>query len=209
MRKPASSLANDLHKRLLHLESTRSKIESLFANKTFGRRDAERVYEGLFLSSYVAFEGFINKLFVSLLVKDKGVRSRRSGIVPRVSIGSYKILNELLLGARERKYIDWLPYENTIKMASLYFRGGRPFSELNGEQIIFLQQCRIIRNAIAHKSSFSLKQFEKKILSNQSIPAQEKTPSGYLRGIYRANPNQTRYENLANQIIFISRFLAF
>jgi len=162
-------------------------------------------YEGLFLGAHVAFEGFIEDLFVGLLVN--GLKSQRSDIVPRIRIPTHQIARELLTGPRKR-YVDWLPFERTIDLANLYFRGGRPFTDLSVAQKDHLERCNIIRNAIAHKSRHSLKLFEGKIISNMPLPPKERSPSGYLRGIFRISPLQTRFQIYISQTLIIARDLA-
>jgi len=50
-----------------------------------------RMYEALFLSGHVALEGFLEELFLGLLVNGRGVESSRGDIVARVEIRSYSV----------------------------------------------------------------------------------------------------------------------
>jgi hypothetical protein len=68
------------------------------------RRAAEQMYESLFLSSFTAFEVFIDELFLTLLVKPS---PNATGAVPRVTVRSFSVARELIMGAG-RKYVDWL-----------------------------------------------------------------------------------------------------
>lgn len=208
MPKTSSTIADILSQRFNSLERTRSKVERLHLSSKINRHDIELVYEGLFLSTQVAFESFIEDLFVGLLIKKRGLKSSRADIIPRISLNSHNIAYDLLIGIKPKKYIEWLPYEHTLDFAEIYFRGGRPFSELDEQQKNHIQKCCTIRNAIAHKSDFSLSQFKKKIIGNLNIPPHEKIPSGYLRGMFRVAPTQTRYENLISELLMIARFLA-
>lgn len=52
----------------------------------------------------------------------------------------------------------------------------------------------LIRNLIAHRSKYSEERFIKHVVGNVTIPNNEKNAAGYLRGLFRVNPNQTRYE---------------
>jgi hypothetical protein len=130
------------------LDKTRQKITQLYNNKQISKTDLEHTYEGLFLNAHVAFEGFIEDLFIGLLVTGQGLQSSRQDIVPRITVRTHKIAREMILGSG-RQYIDWFPYKRTSELAEIYFRGGRPFSELNPSQKDYLSRCHIIRNAIA------------------------------------------------------------
>ena len=207
MLRPSSSLADALARRLRALESVRAKIEELVSSRVLSEKAAEHVYEGLFLNAHVPFEGFLEDLFIGLLVDGQGVLSSRSDIKPRVAIRLHRIARQLLSGP-QRRYVAWFPYERTIEMASLYFQGGRPFTELSEAQRQQLRKSHIIRNAIAHRSRFSMHQFEKQVIGNTPLPPRERTPAGFLRGQFRITPKQTRYENLVSQLLLIARDLA-
>ena len=211
MPKPSTLLAQNLSDKYKSLETTRAKIESLVARNMLNQRDADRAYEGLFLSVNIAFENFIEDLFFGLLVTGFGVESSRSDVTPRIIVKTYKIAREVVYGER-RKYIDWFPYQNTIKLANVFFRGGRPFSDLLETQFQTqyqtLLKSHIIRNALAHQSIHSLDKFESQVIGGQNIPNRERRPASYLRGFFRINPIQTRYENYVAQLAGIARIIA-
>lgn len=207
MSKPSSSLAESLAKRFRAIENSRSQIEKLAAQDLLTRRSATQFYEGLFLSANVAFEGFLEDLFVGLLVGGQGVQSSRSDVIPRIVVRTHRIARELLVTTR-KQYIDWLPYDRTLELAEKYFRGGRPFSDLSDLEKQYVQKCHTIRNVVAHESRDSKRKFEKRVLGNTPLHPQERTPAGYLRGLYRATPAQTRYENFIVQLLLIARRLA-
>jgi hypothetical protein len=52
----------------------------LVASKHLNQKVAEHMYEGLFLNGHAAFEGFLEELFIGLLVDGQGVSSGRSDI---------------------------------------------------------------------------------------------------------------------------------
>lgn len=200
MQNPSSILADRLAKRFRKLESSRKKIELLAGNGYLSNTATSHVYDGLFLNAHVAFEGYLEDLFIGLLVDGKGLQSSRSDIVPRLVVRSFSVAREILIGPG-RRYIDWLPYDQTIKRAKLHFRGGRPFADLGTDDVDHLLRCNTIRNAIAHRSRFSLNKFEKIVIAGLPLPSHERSPSGYLRGLFRISPAQTRYE------IYIARLL--
>lgn len=203
MPRSSSTLSDNLSKRLRALELSRVKIESLINTSLLSQHVSLHMYEGLFLNAHVAFEGFIEELFIGLLVENQGLESSRSDIVPRVKFKSHRIARELLTGPG-RQYIDWLPYDRTLDRANMFFRGGRPFSELQTHQKDHLLKCHTIRNAIAHRSRFSLKKFEQHVLVNTPLPPRERSPAGYLRGFFRTAPVQTRFEVYVAQLLQIA-----
>lgn len=207
MSRDSSLLANEFASKLRSLEKTRSKIVVLKGQGLISRKAVSHFYEGLFLNAHVLFEAFLEDMFIGLLVNGNGVISNRSDIVPRVTIKSYTVARELVIGP-SRSYVDWLPYEKTIKLAKIYFRGGRPFSELSEPMTAHLKKCHLIRNAIAHKSQSSYKKFNDEVIGNTPLPPQERTPAGYLSGDFRRSPPQTRYENIVSELLTIARSLS-
>lgn len=208
MPKPSSDLAKTLTNRLRSLESTRLKIEDQVLAGNLNIRDALRAYEGLFLSVHVDFEQFIEELFIGLLVDGRGLISSRSDIVPRIKVNTHQIAREVILGSSRRRYIDWLPYQKTLDFASTYFRGGRPFSDLSENQLQLLTKCNLIRNALAHKSRYSINRFLTSVIGATPLPANERNPAGYLRGNFRLHPPQSRYEIFTSQLAVIAVVLA-
>lgn len=69
----SSQLADDLTNKFKALDRTRIKIVKFEIAGSMTKRDLERVYEGLFLSAHVAFEGFIEHLFIGLLISGKAL----------------------------------------------------------------------------------------------------------------------------------------
>ena len=171
------------------------------------RRDAEQVYDALFINTMTAFETFLEDLFLGLLVDGQGLSSEKSTFSRRVTIRSHKVAREIVIGPN-RKYVDWLPYDQTEGRAKLFFRGGRPFTVVSTTERNLLKRCSAIRNRIAHNSRHSNETFQKVVIGNLSILPRDRTPSRYLRSLFRLNPAQTRYENLAAEILRLARRLA-
>ncbi len=199
-----SSLADNLTKRYRTLNTTRLKIESLHQDERISKRDKAQFYEGLHLKTHVLFEAFIENLFFGLLL-DRSAINRPNSIIPRVNFKSHIIARDVIQGGRN--YTDWIPYDNTIKRANLFFRNGLPFSILDNRDKDDIKKSHIIRNAIAHESRHSLGLFTKHFVSN-STPASDRTPSGYLMGVLRISPLQTRYENIATKLLIVANKLS-
>jgi hypothetical protein len=203
----SSSLADKLGRRFRILESTRRRVETLARRGALSQQAALRMYESLYLSAHVSFESFLEDLFLGLLVSGKGVESGRKDVFPRVELRSYRIARDLITGPGKR-YVDWIPFDRTIDLAQLFFRGGRPFSDLSAIHKETLSKSHIIRNAIAHRSHHSIRQFERKVIGATPLPPGERTPAGYLRGTFRVAPVQTRFSSMLAQMVLCARDLA-
>lgn len=207
MPRDSSILADIFGNKLKSLEKTRSKIVALQSRGLISRYAVSHFYEGLFLNSHVLFEVFVEDLFIGLLLNEHGFKSRREDVVPRVEVNSFKIARELVIGP-SRTYVDWLPYDRTLKLAKIFFRGGRPFSDLTKPMAEHLQKCHLIRNVIAHKSRSSYRQFNDEVIGSLPLPPRERTPAGYLSSNFRISPAQTRYENFVISLLSIARYLS-
>ena len=124
--KPSRSLASSFIKRIDTLDSTRKKIELLYSKGTVNQKILEQTYAGLYLNAYTSFEGFVEDLFIGLLVTGKGLMQQNVHV--RVSISTHKIARELVFAGQQ--YLDWLPFEKTERRATTFFRSGRPFSNV-------------------------------------------------------------------------------
>lgn len=197
MAKHRRELAQELNAKLQSLEYTRVRIERLYAESHIAQRDKKHVYEGLFLKAYVQFESFIENLFFGLIVSNSAIHTP-STIVPLVKINSHAVARKLAMG--DKNYLDWLPYSNMKKHTEKLLRGGKPFSSLSSNQKQDLVTLSVIRNAIAHESDHSIEQFHAKVATSSTLKPSERRPSGFLMGIYRANPSETRYQLYASKM---------
>jgi hypothetical protein len=198
----ASTLASGYANRLVRLEHTRRRSEELFRARKIVARDIYHIYEALFLASVTSFEGFLEDLFIGLLVgRIKGSRAVAARIVCR----SDAVAREILLQGDD--YLDWLPYHHTRERAEAFFRAGFPFARLTTAQELVLKQISYTRNAVAHQSRHALEMFERKVLSSVPLLPNEKNPSGFLRSIVASAPTQSRYEQLAGELSSIAQQL--
>jgi len=200
--KPSASLSDAYVSRLRRFERARAKVERLFRSGHFTHYDTALFYEGIFLRTVTTFEGLMEDLFVGLLAGS--VRPGRN-VLPRVTFRSHAVARDVMLGGRA--YVDWLPYHHAEKRAEAFFRGGLPFSNLEGGDKRELERIILIRNAVAHQSRDARKKFERNVIGAAPMLAVERTPAGYLRSIFRAAPDQTRYEEIANTFAFLARKL--
>lgn len=181
------------------LDVTRRQIDALVASGSLPRKAEEQVYESLFLSCFTSLEIFVEDVFLALLLGQGN-----SKVKPRLAVGSMRVARELVIGPG-KKYVDWFPYERTTERAEIFFRGGRPFTDVLPPQKEILNKAQAIRNAIAHRSRHSQKAFEKIVIGKTNLAPRERRPAGYLRGT--AAPPQTRYELYATQLLAVAKTL--
>lgn len=166
-------------------EKTRVRVQSLFDEGKLIQRDLHTLYEGLFLKAVVGFESLLEDVFFDVL----GGKSTNPNWRPKVA-GLKKDLRKCVYG--DKRYLDWLPIDNTLNRADIFLRHGLPFTQLETEAKEKLRKVVTIRNAIAHQSDHSLDKFRKSVIAGTALPSVEKRPAGFLCG--RSTVTLTRYE---------------
>lgn len=124
-------------------------------------------------------------------------KTLRSGSGPRMKYSSDIVLRDHLL--QDRRYVDWLPYDQTEKRAKLFLRGGRPFTELSIDGRKAFRELSAIRNVLAHESNHAAARFEKVVLSSRVVPSYERKVERYLKGEH--STGVSRLENHMNECI--------
>jgi Cft2 family RNA processing exonuclease len=165
-------------------------MEALHADERIALRDLHTVYEALFLRAVTSFEGYLEELFISI-VKQRVRYKRSRGVSVLIQAASNEALLEILL--QGAKYMQWLPYEYTEKRARLYLKDGKPFCDLNDGDKSKIKTISTIRNAIAHKSEYAMREFNRTVIGNQALLRGEKRPAGYLRSQVSANTGHNRF----------------
>lgn len=188
---------------LSEILKTHRKAERLAFNKTLVRRDLDLLYAGLLLDAVTSFERFLEDLFVGLLTTRLVHPS--SQVNCRVTFRSNTVCREVINGGRS--YVDWLPYDHTRKRAKSFFTGGRPFCDLPKPIQGKLDRIVYIRNAIAHRSNHSLRQFDTKVTQGLTLLTHEQTPTGFLRTVYATHPQQTRFDEVLIDLSSVARKL--
>jgi len=187
--------------RLQGLERTRIKMEQLYSESRVAKRDIEHIYGALLLSAYSSFEVMLEDLFLRLLTSKKLPKSIES----KATFRSLQAARSIVFG--ERKYLDWIPYDRTLRRAESHFYGGRPFTQLDANERTRIKELCLVRNAIAHNKGYARRQFEREIVSNLVLAPRERTPNGFLRSLHSLAPNVTRYEQLIADLTAIARSL--
>jgi hypothetical protein len=171
------------------LEKTRKKVELLFSNGDLTRKETEQIYGTLFLNAFIKFEDFIEEIFLGLVTG----KIKSPKVKPKVKITNRRIAREIVFSGKG--YVDWFPYKDqTEKLAKVFFKNGLPFTILDSRDSPILKRLCYIRNALAHKSKYSLDLFEDKVLSSVPHIQREKYPAAFLRSYFRVSPAQTRFE---------------
>lgn len=192
--------------RVRRLEATRRRVDSLLVAGRVSRQAADQIYESIFLSAFTAFEGFLEDVFLALLVAPHRGRSHARA-TPRVTVRSLPVARQLVIGAG-RKYADWLPFDRTTERANLFFRGGRPFADVPAAERDVIKRAQLVRHLIAHRSRHSEERFLKEVIAGVPLPPRERRPGGYLRGLVTAVPAVTRHENYVATLSAVAKSLA-
>lgn len=198
----ASTLSDSYAARLRTFDRARRKLESLLVEGRVTRNEVSMFYEGIFLRTVTAFEGLMEDLFVGLLAG--GITPGRN-VHPRIIFKSHTVARDVMLGGRA--YVDWLPYNFTHTRAQAFFRGGVPFCNLEKPDKRLLERIVLVRNAVAHQSRSARGKFEDEVIGTAPVLPIERTPSGYLRTVFRTAPDQTRYEEMASTCAMLARKL--
>lgn len=206
MPRATEKLFGALSARIGGVDRTRRRVDQLVQLGHLSRRAGEQVYESLFLNCFTAFEVFIEEVFLTLLVSPASAATRGTGAVPRVAVRSLSIARELVVGPG-RKYVDWFPYDRTVERAKLFFRGGRPFTDVSPPQQELLNKAQLIRNLIAHRSRHSEERFQRQVIAGTALAPREHRPAAYLRGAVAAAPPVTRYEVYATALLAVAKQL--
>lgn len=199
--KSSSSLAQQFVKQINSLERTRKEIDSLYSKDLVKLSVVEHTYAALYLSVFTSFEGFLEDLFIGLLVDGKGYA--QTNVNARVLVKTHAIARELIFAEGNGNYVNWLPFNYTERRSRLFFTAGRPFTSLDDRYKGILQQSQDVRNVLAHRSSDSLERFTKRVVGNQKLNPREKKPLGYLRA-FHTSATPTKYEFHVNSLSLVA-----
>jgi hypothetical protein len=185
---PANRIANEVATRGRGLTLYVGRLEKLHTRRELSRVDLHRAYAGAYLFFYTYLERSLERLFLGIMMNRYDFH--QPGIRSLVSVRSDVVARSILSG--ERSYADWIPYDLTRKRAKAFLSGGLPFTSLGKPDQRVFARLSLIRNAIAHESTHALKQFRAEFTDGKSLPPEQRTPAGYLRGQHAVG--QTRLE---------------
>lgn len=146
-------------------ESRRIAIDAYeWASVTIGvrqplisRKRRDSMTELAFLRIFLAWENFLEQSFVLLLSGQKppkGHAPKRHSFPPSVKVAMDWVIPE------EQRYAKWTTASVVSNRAERFFREGRPFTPILRSNQSTLEECKILRNAIAHASANTQIKFE-------------------------------------------------
>lgn len=184
--------------RINNINSTRKKCEKLYEKHFINRDDIYLYYSGLYIEMITSVELYIERIFINLLCQNYVLRS--SKCKPKLLVKSNRQARDIVLAGN--KYIDWLPYDKTLKLADIYFQKGRPFSLVSKQDVRFLDFALCVRHSIAHKSKHSEKRLKQELEQRfVYLTDKEKHSIPFLRSMYSHSPATTYYEYIMSNVI--------
>lgn len=161
-----------------------AKMSKLQALRHITEKDLERAHRGAFIEFVNYYERSIERLFIGLLCGNAQI----PGCSPRFKV-SFSQAEAIVRGGKE--YIDWMPYDHTMKRSRLYFDGGYPFVDLSDTEKDVLRKMTYIRNALAHESGTALNKFQKACIGQRALTQRQRHPEVWLMGMHAGA--QTRF----------------
>lgn len=201
------------------LDTLRAQYQTLDATITasirrLGLKNAQRaqealVLQGAYLFGVRAFEAFLEARIVSLCATDaswgpKQVGGTQKRFVQKVVEDNPRRVKALL--AMGRSYGDYLPIEKTIEKAEVLFAAGRPFTLLDREHKDVIKRAHVVRNFIAHDSSYSRRSFVKVVCSRYRLRADQQTAEADL--MYEAQRGLPLSKQDLASLIDVASFLS-
>ncbi len=198
----ATKVSREVAARARGLNAYVGRMEKLFGTKAISRVDINRTYAGACLGFCTYAERSLERLFLGLLMRR--FVHEAAAVQPLVDIRSDRVARAVVNGGR--KYVDWLPYDQfTEPRAEAFLSRGLPFTAMNKDDRKALQRLFVLRNAIAHESKHSLRQFHAHFTDGKALSGDQLTPAGYLRG--RHSADQTRFSYTLAEAVDIFRRL--
>lgn len=139
------------------------------------RRD--QMAEMAFLTAFFAWESFIEESFVLYLSGQKPPRGRAPGrfaFPPSHDAALRWVVPE------GRRYARWTLAAEVSEKAERFFRDGRPFAPVLRGNHAMLEEARIIRNAIVHRSAAARQKFETLVRQKLGTLPLRLTVGGFL-----------------------------
>lgn len=172
-------------------------------------RAREFAMQGLYLTAVRSFEGFLEDQLLALASGKVTWKSRVLGpdqvrCQLRLQERRKSMIKEIMLARKD--YVDFLPYEQTIKIANVFFVGGRPFSKLPEADRRTLVRCLAVRNFIAHRSDAAARKFLKRYEDIKPVRLSSPRPIHYLDDSIRAGV--TLFEHDISSLVQIGRKLS-
>lgn len=148
-----SKAFKQLHSSLQEIEQTVSLAAG--ALPALDQVAMDMVYEGAFLRSIVAFEGFLETYFVEIVTSDFVPNGHKVNL-----LASFKddVVAKSFINM-DRPYAEWLPYKSTVDRAKRFIEDGLPFAGLPQAEASAIADALIVRHYIAHSSGYARSRF--------------------------------------------------
>ncbi len=154
-----------LNDSLVEFRSNIAKVDN-YINLAFEQDDAsnnvrnaeeiEFIVSSAFLKLFIAWEGFLEKSFISYLT---GELSLDGGILTKYANPiDTSHAHKIIIGTQ--KYVDWSNIEIVNRISSLFFENAQPYTSVLNSIARELSELRTIRNAAAHTSSTTQRQLD-------------------------------------------------
>lgn len=189
----ANQIATAFRNKAIRLDNTRARVEEAFARGHLRVSDVEVTYAGLFLQLVVGYETAVEEFVLGLMVRPGGVASAAANVRGRLQVRNYAHARQVAAGPGGH-YASWIGKTDVLSVADLVLLNGEPFRSADWQ---FVEQCKYVRNAIAHPSDHAFQKFQRHVVQMRPLPTRERTVHGYLRGRLSSSSSQTRWENLA------------
>jgi hypothetical protein len=127
------------------------------AQPHISRNRRDNMTEMAFLRAFLAWEVFVEESFVLYLAGQRAPRGRalrRHAFPPNLKTAMEWVIPE------GRTYASWTIPAHVTNRAERFFRGGLPYAPVLRANQHLLEEARIIRNAIAHRSMSARDKFE-------------------------------------------------
>jgi hypothetical protein len=114
------------------------------------------IMELAFLQMFLAWEDFLEESFVRYMCGGKTASGYRPNLY--VSPSCLDHAYDILRG--QRAFIEWSNAGEVLRRARLFFKDGKPYDPAIAGALQELEEMRIFRNGIAHRSATANEQFE-------------------------------------------------
>ncbi|MGD1044227.1 MAG: hypothetical protein ABR936_02740 [Bacteroidota bacterium] len=161
----------------------------------------ERIYqinELAFLDMYLSWEDYLENTFVRFMCGAK----TKNCYSPKLFVCPPTLEHALKYFMTPKGYVEWTSAQAVSERAELVFKDGEPYSSAFRPVINILNQMRIIRNAIAHRSGKALSDFEDLVTDEIGYKPKGIRPGGFLFKTERTS--NTKYIQFYKDILEIT-----
>jgi hypothetical protein len=152
-------------------------------------RHKEIVVKFAFLEGFLAWEAFLDESFTLYLLGEKPPKGRSPKLEHTAT--RRKDAERLITGA-DRKYADWTKTDVLRKRSKIFFRRNDPYDSPMKANNRSFEEMKIIRNAIAHRSTHSNEEFKRVVRKFFKTYPPKLTVGKFLRlPVPNVNPPQT------------------